>query len=65
MKALITKIRRILRNRRTRLMLSRTVSIVAAFVVFVTTYALVLPAITMEKDARCGIEAHQHDDSCY
>jgi len=46
-------------------MLSRTVSIVAAFVVFVTTYALVLPAITMEKDARCGIEAHQHDDSCY
>lgn len=65
MKALIAKIRRILRNRRTRLMLSRTVSIVAAFVVFVTTYALVLPAITMEKDARCGIEAHQHDDSCY
>ncbi len=65
MKALLAKIRRILRSRRTRLMLSRTVSIVAAFVVFVTTYALVLPAITMEKDAKCGIEAHQHDDSCY
>ena len=32
---------------------------------FITTYALVLPAITMESEAACGIEAHQHDESCY
>lgn len=46
-------------------MLTRIISVTAAIVVFVTTYALVLPAITMEADAQCGIPAHQHDDSCY
>lgn len=65
MKALINKIRRILKDRRTRRMITRIVSFSAALVVFVTTYALVLPAITMEAEAQCGIEAHQHDDSCY
>ena len=65
MKALLRKIRQILRDRRTRRFLTRFVSGVAAIVVFVTTYALVLPAITMESEATCGIEAHQHDDSCY
>ena len=65
MKALLRKIRQILRDRRTRRFLTRTVSGIAAVVVFVTTYALVLPAITMESQAACGIEAHQHDDSCY
>ena len=65
MKKLLAKIRKILRDRRTRRFLTRFVSGIAAIVVFVTTYALVLPAITMEKEADCGIEAHQHDDSCY
>ena len=65
MKKLLAKIRKILRDRRTRRFLTRFVSGIAALVVFVTTYALVLPAITMEKEANCGIEAHQHDDSCY
>ena len=65
MKALLEKIRKILRSRRTRQMLTRTVSVVAALVVFVTTYALVLPAITMEQNASCGIPEHQHTDSCY
>ena len=65
MKKLLAKIRKILRDRRTRRFLTRFVSGVAALIVFVTTYALVLPAITMEKEANCGIEAHQHDDSCY
>ena len=65
MRKLLAKIRKILRDRRTRRFLTRFVSGIAAIVVFVTTYALVLPAITMEKEANCGIEAHQHDDSCY
>ena len=43
----------------------RFVSILACVVVFCTTYALLLPAITLEKTAACGIEEHQHDDSCY
>ena len=65
MKALLEKIRKILRSRRTRQLLTRTVSGIAAIVVFVTTYALVLPAITMEQEARCGITAHEHTDACY
>ena len=65
MNRLLRNIRIILRNRRTRRMLQRTISMFAAIVVFFTTYALVLPAITMEKTAGCGIEEHQHDDSCY
>ena len=65
MQALLRKIRQILKDRRTRKFFTRVVSSVAAIVVFVTTYALILPAITLEKTAVCGIEAHQHDDSCY
>ena len=65
MRTLLAKIRKILKDRRTRQLLTRTVSVTAAIVVFVTTYALVLPAITMETEADCGVEAHQHDSSCY
>lgn len=41
------------------------VSVLAVVVVFCTTYALILPAITMERKAYCGMEEHVHDDSCY
>lgn len=37
----------------------------AAVVVFCTTYALILPAITLEQDTICGQEAHTHSDACY
>ena len=37
----------------------------AAVVVFWTTYALVLPAITMTEEYHCGKEEHTHDASCY
>lgn len=43
-------------------MLVRTM---AAVVVFCTTYALILPAITMEKEPVCGMEAHEHSFQCY
>ena len=65
MKALLRKIRQILRDRKVRRFFTRLISTVGAVVVFVTTYALVLPAITLEINAGCGIEAHQHDDSCW
>lgn len=41
----------------------RIVSALACIVVFCTTYALILPAITMEK--RCMLQEHTHMDSCY
>ena len=65
MNKLFEKIRDLLRDRRFRKIWVRTVSSIACLVVFVTTYALVLPAITMESEAECGIEVHQHDESCY
>ena len=65
MKKLLEKIRKILRDRRIRTLLTRVVSMISAIIVFVTTYALILPAITLEKQAACGIEEHQHTDECY
>ena len=41
------------------------VRIMACVVVFCTTYALILPAITQEKETFCGMEAHTHEDACY
>ena len=41
------------------------VRFLACLVVFCTTYALILPAITLEKAANCGIAEHTHTDSCY
>lgn len=65
MRALIKKIRQLLKDKRFRKIWYRGISATAAIVVFVTTYALVLPAITMESEASCGIPAHQHSTDCY
>ena len=43
----------------------RLVSTLAAITVFCTTYALILPAITVNSDTYCGIEEHEHTDKCY
>lgn len=43
----------------------RIVSALACVVVFVTTYMLILPAVTLEQTAYCGCEEHQHGDACY
>lgn len=66
MKALLKKITKILKSKKIRKVWYRAVSIIAAVVVFVTTYVLILPAITLESSAAvCGLEAHQHSDDCY
>ena len=43
----------------------KILSILGCIVVFCTTYALVLPAITEEKTTFCGKEEHTHEDACY
>ncbi len=43
----------------------RAVSMLAAVTVFCTTYALILPAITINADVHCGKEEHEHTDACY
>ncbi len=45
--------------------LYRGLSILAAGAVFCTTYALILPAITLEKDPVCGLTEHEHTPECY
>ena len=41
------------------------ISILSCIVVFTSTYALVLPALTLESRAACGMEEHQHTEECY
>ena len=41
----------------------RLMGALACVVVFCTTYALILPAITLEK--QCPLEEHTHTESCY
>lgn len=50
------------RNRRKRVW-RRAVMAMACLVVFFTTYALILPAITMEHI--CSLEEHAHSEGCY
>lgn len=59
------RIRRYLRDAQTRNFWRRFISMIACIVVFCTTYALLLPAITMEKTAACGFEEHQHVEECF
>ena len=43
----------------------RVVSVLVSIVVFCTTYALILPALTLEKNAVCGIAEHIHEAVCF
>ncbi len=43
----------------------KVVTCLAAVVVFCTAYALILPAITQERQSYCGRQAHTHDASCW
>ena len=43
----------------------RIVTALACVVVFWTTYALILPAVTLTGDTFCGLEEHTHSDECY
>ena len=54
-----------LKQRRLKRFWSRLVSVMMCVVVFCTTYALILPAITKETDTFCGLEAHEHTSDCF
>ncbi|WP_286638016.1 SpaA isopeptide-forming pilin-related protein [Faecalibaculum rodentium] len=43
----------------------RIVRILSCIVVFCTTYALILPAITQEAQAYCSTSEHKHTEQCY
>jgi len=44
---------------------TKIVSVLACVVVFCTTYALILPAITQENKVTCTLAEHKHDENCY
>lgn len=52
-----------IRKRRQRSRWHKVMVVLSSIVVFCTTYALILPAITMEKG--CQLPEHTHDESCY
>ncbi len=43
----------------------KIISVLVCIVVFCTTYALILPAITLEKPTYCGKTEHIHEDECF
>ena len=62
----IGKAAELFQSKRRRKRVQRTVAALSAVVVFVTTYMLILPAITMENQALiCGMEEHVHTEDCY
>lgn len=64
-RSLLRRIEKLNKNRRQRQWWQRAVRTMAGIVVFCTTYALILPAITIGEDPVCGLEEHVHSDSCY
>ena len=64
-KVLLRRAIKLNKERKRRGNLRKIVQSLAAVVVFCTTYALILPAITMEQEQICGMKAHVHDDRCY
>ena len=62
---LLTRAADFLLARRRRKRWQKIVSGMASVVVFCTTYALILPAITMSNELICGLEAHTHTEECW
>ena len=43
----------------------RSVIALACIVTFITTYLLIMPAVTLSRAADCGQEEHTHTEDCY
>ena len=52
------------KKRRKKVRRYKMFTVLAAIVVFCTTYSLIMPAITMETP-QCGLEEHTHGSDCY
>jgi hypothetical protein len=60
-----TEVLQKLKQKRRKRFWKRVLSAMMCLVVFCTTYALILPAITKETDTFCGMEAHTHTAKCF
>ncbi len=64
-KEILEEAERFKERKRKRSIWKKIISVLACIVVFCTTYALILPAITMEKPTYCGKTEHTHADECF
>jgi len=62
---ILQQARRYAKGQRLKKIRKRILTVLCAIVVFITTYMLILPAITLDNEVYCGIEEHTHSDSCY
>ncbi|MDO5456181.1 MAG: hypothetical protein Q4F25_04610, partial [Eubacteriales bacterium] len=65
MKYIIERVREYMKKKAVRARLRKTISVLCCLVVFVTTYAMMLPSLALEKEATCGKEEHEHTADCY
>ncbi|MFR9098505.1 MAG: SpaA isopeptide-forming pilin-related protein [Anaerostipes hadrus] len=63
--SLLGQVKKYLENKRKQKIWKKIVMSLAVMVVFVTTYMLVLPALTMTAKPVCGKEEHTHTEKCY
>ncbi len=61
----IVRTQQLKKKRRIKTRLKRVFLVLACVVVFCTTYALILPAITTSTETFCGFEEHFHTAECY
>ncbi|MGN0794428.1 MAG: Cna B-type domain-containing protein [Aristaeellaceae bacterium] len=54
-----------LARRKQRMRMLRAFTAMALVVAMMTSYVLMLPGLTMQSEAYCGLEEHVHDQSCY
>lgn len=64
-KNLVQRVSEYLEKRKIRKIWRNLMSFLACLVVFATTYALILPAITLESGNTCGKTEHTHSEDCY
>ena len=65
MNKLLRRIRKMRKGHRMHRTMTLVVSVITMIIVFVNTFALIVPAVAAEKNAVCGMEQHQHTDDCY
>ena len=63
--SLLEQVKKYLEDKKRRKTWQKIVMSLAVMVVFVTTYMLILPALTMTEKPICGKEEHTHTEKCY
>ena len=63
MEKMIHQVEERIKNKQRKRLWHRVVAMVSCVVLFITTYAMIFPAIALERE--CGLEEHAHSEVCY